>query len=51
MCQKKECKYIEIIEIEDGVKVMIHYNKQLEPIFIQYFDDNKKKVFEFEKTN
>lgn len=40
MCQKEECKLIEIIEIKDGVKVVLHYNKYKEPIFIQYWDDN-----------
>jgi hypothetical protein len=41
MCQKKECCSIEIIEIHDKVKVVIHYDKNEKPILIQYWDDRK----------
>ena len=42
MCEHPECKVINIIEINDnGVKVVIHYNSDFEPILIQYWDDSK----------
>jgi hypothetical protein len=38
MCDHKECKYIEIIQIDDnGTKVYIHYNAKMRPIYIQYW--------------
>jgi len=40
--------YIEIIEIRDGIKIMIHYDKKGIPIFIQYFDDKKRVAKEFD---
>lgn len=41
MCELTECKFITIIEIKDGVKVVIHYNSDLTPVLIQYWDDSK----------
>jgi hypothetical protein len=38
---KKNCCNIEIIEIHDGVKVVLHYNKDGMPILIQYWNDNR----------
>ena len=37
MCDRKECWFISIIEIDDGEKVYIHYaDIGKPPIFIQY---------------
>lgn len=47
MCLKKGCVYIEIIEIRDGVKVILHYDNKGIPIFIQYLDDNTRTTKEF----
>ena len=41
MCEHENCETIDIIEIHDGVKVVIHYNSDLEPVKIQYWDDSK----------
>jgi hypothetical protein len=38
---KKGCFNIEIIEIHDGEKVVLHYNKNGKPIFIQYWNDKR----------
>lgn len=40
MCNNPLCKFINIIEIYDGVKVCLHYNDDDEPILIQYWDEN-----------
>ena len=40
MCLKKDCIYIEIWEIKDGVKVALHYDTTNKPIFIQFWDYN-----------
>ena len=42
MCEKKACCNIEIIEIHNGIKVVLHYNKDGRPIQIQYWNDNRK---------
>ena len=42
MCEKKGCCNIEIIEIHNGIKVVLHYNKDGRPILIQYWNDNRK---------
>ena len=41
MCDRKECRFINIIEIEEGEKLYIHYaDIGNPPIFIQYsFED------------
>lgn len=39
MCDCEET--IDILEINNGVKVIIHYNSDLEPVLIQYMDDSK----------
>lgn len=41
MCQNKECKFIEIIEIRDNIKVVIHYDENDKPILIEYWDERK----------
>ena len=41
MCRKKKCCNIEIIEIHNGIKVVLHYDKDGIPFFIQYWNDNK----------
>lgn len=41
MCMKKGCCNIEIIEIHDGVKVVLHYNKDGRPLLIQYWNENR----------
>ena len=40
MCDKKECRYISIIDIGDGEKLYIHYAKDLSkpPILIQHYN-------------
>ena len=40
MCLNPNCKYIEICEIKEDVKVCLHYSATNTPIFIQFFDDN-----------
>ena len=41
MCMKKGCCNIEIIEIHNGVKVVLHYNKDGKPILIEYWNENR----------
>jgi len=41
MCNKKSCCNIEIIEIHRNIKVVLHYNKDGRPIFIQYWNENR----------
>jgi hypothetical protein len=41
MCLKKGCCNIEIIEIHNKVKVVLHYNKDGRPILIEYWNDNR----------
>lgn len=40
MCLKTDCKYIEIVEIKDDVKVVLHYAHDGTPVFIQYWNYN-----------
>lgn len=40
MCLLTNCKYIEIWEIKDDVKVALHYDNTNTPIFIQFWDYN-----------
>lgn len=40
MCLNPNCKYIEICEIKDDVKVALHYDTTNTPIFIQFWDYN-----------
>jgi hypothetical protein len=40
MCNNPLCKFINIIEIYDGVNICIHYNDDDEPILIQYWNEN-----------
>lgn len=47
MCLKPDCCLIEIIEIKDDIKVVIHYNCLNEPIFIQYWNDLKNDQHDF----
>ena len=46
MCSRDNCKFIEIIEIYDGVKVIIHYDENRVPILFQYWDSNNHLTFE-----
>lgn len=47
MCNNPLCKWIDIIEIKDNVKLFIHYTSEQEPLLICYFDDSNliKKSF------
>lgn len=45
MCLHKDCYYIEIIEIHDGVKLFIHYDRNRIPLFIQYSTKKIKMDF------
>lgn len=37
MCQREDCKYICIYELDDhGTKVYIHYDKCYNPLWIEY---------------
>jgi hypothetical protein len=47
---KKNCCNIEIIEIHDGVKVVLHYNKDGRPIFIQYWNENRNINEEYKRV-
>jgi hypothetical protein len=42
MCQKKECKYVEIIELEDDFKLFVHYGIQ---------QNNKMRILWVDFTN
>ena len=54
MCLNKNCCSIDIIEIHDNIKVVIHYDTNKIPFFIQYWDETKpiheelnfKEIFE-----
>jgi hypothetical protein len=46
MCSRDNCKFIEIIEIYDGVKVIIHYDDNHIPILFQYWDSINHLTFE-----
>ena len=46
MCSLDNCKYMEIIEIYDGVKVVIHYDENRVPILFQYWDSKNHLTFE-----
>ena len=41
MCLKPNCFFIDIVEIRDNVKVVLHYDKKGSPILIQYWDESK----------
>ena len=42
MCLDKKCGRIDIIEIYDNIKVVLHYSKDSnEPFFIQYWDKSQ----------
>lgn len=47
MCLKNNCKYIEIIEIHDNIKIVIHYDDDRKPILIQYWDERKSPYQQF----
>jgi hypothetical protein len=49
MCLKEDCKYIEIVEVDEFVKILIHYDKSLKPILIQYTNAEKKEGYEFDR--
>jgi hypothetical protein len=49
MCLKKRCCNIEIIEIHNGIKVVLHYDKDGKPILIQYWNDNRKISEDFKR--
>lgn len=38
MCLNPNCKYIEILEIKENVKIALHYGNTNTPIFIQFWD-------------
>lgn len=42
MCLDERCFFIEIIEIHDDVKVVLHFARDnpSEPIFVQYWDNS-----------
>jgi hypothetical protein len=40
MCKRENCKYIELITIQNGVKVVLHYDSKDRPVFIEYWNDN-----------
>jgi hypothetical protein len=51
MCQKKECKYIQIVEYDEkGSKVYIHYDKDYRPVLIQYYSKAVGKCLDFEEN-
>ena len=50
MCQKQNCYHIEIIEIHNNIKIVVHYDKELNPIFIQYWDESRSDL-DFELVN
>jgi hypothetical protein len=41
MCLKPNCRSIDIVEIRDNVKVVLHYDDTYKPILIQYWDETK----------
>jgi hypothetical protein len=50
MCQNNNCRFIEIIEIHDNIKVVIHYDKNHKPILIEYWDEKQELVFKQKKV-
>ena len=50
MCDKKECRFISIIKIEEGQTVYIHYTKDLlkPPILIQHFNSATDILAEYQ---
>lgn len=48
MCQKKSCKFINIIELNDeGEKVYLHYNEKGDCVFFQHYNPKTDKFREF----
>lgn len=45
MCSKSNCYYIEIIEIRNEEKVVIHYDPKGKPVLIQYWKDKTDVSF------
>ncbi len=39
MCFNNECARIEIIEVQEKIKVVIHFDREGEPLIIQYWDE------------
>ena len=46
MCLKTNCRSIDIIEIRDNVKIVLHYDDTYKPILIQYWDETKRPTVE-----
>jgi hypothetical protein len=47
MCLDEKCGEIDIVEIYDGIKVILHYERNSsprKPFLIEYFDDSKPKI-------
>ena len=42
MCLRKDCCNVEIIEIHNKVKVVLHYNQDGRPLLIEYWNENRK---------
>lgn len=48
MCLHEDCKFIEIIEIDDvGTKVYIHLDSNYRPILIQYWSARVGECLDF----
>jgi hypothetical protein len=49
MCDKKSCKFISIIELNDeGEKIYIHYDKNWDCVFYQHYNPKTDLFREFE---
>ena len=46
MCLKPNCRSIDIVEIRDNVKIVLHYDDCFKPILIQYWDETKRPSME-----
>jgi len=49
MCLKVECKFIELIELNDKSQLIIHYNSDNSPILIEYWIGEKSMII-FQKV-
>lgn len=51
MCGNKNCNYINIFYLANEEKVMIHYDKNYKPIWIQHYCEDKETTFIPDKYN
>lgn len=47
MCRRKNCILIQIVEIQEEEKLYVHYDKDFNPIWIQYYNSKNDKELTF----